>query len=108
MGVGEDRQPDVDHLDDARDHDHRAEDPARDVVGVQLRQDVHLRDPLLPAEALLETRQREHAEEAGEADRHEPVLPFGQAAAEQRALVDLGDDVVDHPHAEDREGAEQR
>ena len=48
-GVGEDRHPDVDDLDDPGDDDHRSEDPARDVVGVQLRQHVDLGDPLLPS-----------------------------------------------------------
>ena len=75
---------------------------------MQLRQHVHLGDALRPAEALLEARERQHAEEPGEADGDEPVLPLREAAAEERALVDLRDDVVDHAHAEDREGAEQR
>jgi len=49
--------------DDPGDHDHRAEDPARDVVRVQLVEHVYLGYALLPAEALLEAREREHAEE---------------------------------------------
>jgi hypothetical protein len=105
--VGEDRHADVDDLDNPGEDDHGAEDPARDVVPVQLRQHVHLRDPLLPLVPLLEAGQRQHREEAGEADRHQPVHPLGQASAPERTRVHLGDDVVDHPHAQDREGAEQ-
>ena len=106
--VREDRHPDVDDLDDPGDNDHRAEDPARDEVGVHLREDVHLGNTLLPLESLLEAGEREHAEEAGEADGHEPVHPLAQAPAPDGPRVHLGDDVVDHPHPEDREGAEQR
>jgi hypothetical protein len=108
LGIADHRHADVDHLDDAGDHDHRSEDPACDVVGVELIEDVHLGDPVLPGEALLEAGQREHAEESREADRHEPVLPLGEVATPERSSEDLRDDVVDDPHAEDRECAQQR
>jgi len=74
---------------------------------MELRQDVDLGNALGPAESLLEPGEGEHAEEAGEPDGDEPVLPLGEGAAEQWARIDLRDDVVDHAHAEDRERAEQ-